>query len=390
MHRALLISIAWLLASCSQSAAPAEDVSVPDRTRLNDAPHDIRRDLSHDTSDRPPWTAKWRATPNGISSGKTASLRGVWGTSASDVWAVGANTILHWNGTSWSESKIEPACGSPWLTGVWGSSSSDVWATADGRASGAFGYPSAGVLHWDAATWTENRPCCRAPRPGDPGRTDRLFGVWGSGASDVWAFGVDILLHWNGKTWSPAAIKIPAATTPCNDGIIKLALSGVWGSSASDVWAISREVCEGGPSAYGCACPLSGSPYIFHWDGTAWSGTTGVVKKGLNSVWGNSATDIWAVGDEGTIFHWNGILGETVPSGTKDNLNGVWGSSASDVWAVGGYPPGGNSNGSIHHWNGATWSSIRIGTSVLNSVWGSSAADVWAVGEDGTILHYSP
>jgi hypothetical protein len=42
---------------------------------------------------------------------------------------------------------------------------------------------------------------------------------------------------------------------------------------------------------------------IVHYDGASWKpmdpGTTGV----LNGVWGSSANDVWAVGDDGTILH---------------------------------------------------------------------------------------
>ena len=62
---------------------------------------------------------------------------------------------------------------------------------------------------------------------------------------------------------------------------------------------------------------------------------------------------------------------------------GVWGTSASDVWAV-GY------NGTILHYNGTNWSSVSSGaTEPLYGVWGSSASDVWVVGLTG-ILHGSP
>jgi hypothetical protein len=61
---------------------------------------------------------------------------------------------------------------------------------------------------------------------------------------------------------------------------------------------------------------------------------------------------------------------------------GVWGSSGSDVFAVGNY-------GTIVHYDGATCTAMSSGTSVwLSGVWGSSGSDVFAVGEGGTILHY--
>jgi hypothetical protein len=46
---------------------------------------------------------------------------------------------------------------------------------------------------------------------------------------------------------------------------------------------------------------------IFHYNGSSWSlmslpATTGPV--GLYGVWGSSATDVFAVGDGGTILHY--------------------------------------------------------------------------------------
>jgi hypothetical protein len=68
-------------------------------------------------------------------------------------------------------------------------------------------------------------------------------------------------------------------------------------------------------------------------------------------------------------------------SGTGDTLDGVWGSSGSDVFAVG-------EDGTILHYDGSSWSSMSSGTGEwLYGVWGSSGSDVFAVGDSGTILH---
>src|SRR6266550_1543677 len=100
-----------------------------------------------------------------------------------------------------------------------------------------------------------------------------------------------------------------------------------------------------------------------------WSSASSGTTQHLNGIWGTSATDVWAVGDAGTILHYNGTSWSSVPSGTFQFLDGVWGSSASDVWAVG-------DNGTILHFNGTTWSSAAVGTTLnlLGSVWGSSAS----------------
>ena len=69
-----------------------------------------------------------------------------------------------------------------------------------------------------------------------------------------------------------------------------------------------------------------------------------------------------------------------VPQGNV--LRGVWGESSSDLFAVG-------ADGTIIHFDGSAWSAMGSATScLLFSLWGSSSADVFAVGNNGTILHY--
>ncbi|MBI5479396.1 MAG: hypothetical protein HY906_11095 [Deltaproteobacteria bacterium] len=80
-----------------------------------------------------------------MTSGTTQGLRGVWGSSATDVFAVGGSgTIRHYNGSA----------GSPMTSGT----------------------------------------------------TQLLFVVWGSSATDVFAVGeLGTILHYNGRAWSPMA-----------------------------------------------------------------------------------------------------------------------------------------------------------------------------------------
>ena len=53
------------------------------------------------------------------------NLHAVWGSSATDVWAVGhLQTIIHYDGTSWSTVRSKTT---DILLDVWGSSSSDAW-----------------------------------------------------------------------------------------------------------------------------------------------------------------------------------------------------------------------------------------------------------------------
>src|SRR5215472_7469425 len=110
------------------------------------------------------------------------NVRAIWGSGASDVWAVGfGGTILHCDGSGWTS---VPSGTTSSLNSVWGSEADDVWAV------GAVGT----ILHWDGSAWT------RVPS----GTTNELHGVWGSEADDVWAVGfVGTILHGDGGAWIP-------------------------------------------------------------------------------------------------------------------------------------------------------------------------------------------
>ncbi len=143
------------------------------------------------------------------------------------------------------------------------------------------------------------------------------------------------------------------------------ALRGVWVSNATNVWAVG----DGGT--------------ILKWNGTAWSAQTSGTTNALRGVWGTSATSVWAVGDGGTILKWNGTAWSAQTSGTTNALRGIWGADASNVWAVG-------DGGTILKWNGTAWSAQTSGVATaLHSAWGNSATSVWAVGAGGAILKWN-
>ena len=81
-----------------------------------------------------------------------------------------------------------------------------------------------------------------------------LTGVWGSGAADVWAVGIDgsEFLRWGGSAWSSVAISTGSQ------------LRGVWGSGSRDIWAV------GGSSITA--------------NGVRWNGSTGPIPHSRVSI----------------------------------------------------------------------------------------------------------
>ena len=149
---------------------------------------------------------------------------------------------------------------------------------------------------------------------------------------------------------------------------LKVSLYGMWGVSRSQVWAVgdSGTIFQCKASSY---CNSSS-----YWN-TQTSGTTNHLKD----VYGFSASNIYAVGFGGTVLHYNGTAWKSMGPNTSTYFYGVWGTSSSDLWAVG--HPYFKPTESIWHYNGTTWKSYPPPrTSYLNSVWGASSSEVWAVG----------
>jgi hypothetical protein len=295
------------------------------------------------------------------------------------------------------------------LSGLWARTAADAWAvgvfgeTANEDEQGGL------TLHWNGTAWTQ----VLAPNP--QFRNERLNGVSGTAANDVWAVGaaavainqlpkVPWALHWDGAAWREVAV--PTGPNPGGTG--RGGLRGVVALSATDAWAVGKS-----PGVTAIA---------EHWDGTAWTlATVPNVKLGLNGVAAVSAAELWAVGDgvlnangtrSGTIMHFTGGSWQlapnqvTLPSSTLNvTLNAVTVVNARDVWAVGSFTDNLSvSHALIQHFNGVSWTRVPTpatsGTTTHTSLGGvaaRSATDVFAVGglshtdltEDSYILHWN-
>lgn len=100
---------------------------------------------------------------------------------------------------------------------------------------------------------------------------------------------------------------------------------------------------------------------------------TSAQSKTLNAIWAASATDVFAVGDSGTILRRVNGTWTAMTSGTTVDLRGVYGTSSSDVWA-------GGLGGALVHFDGTAWSTVSGPTSDINAVYASSPTDAWFAG----------
>lgn len=168
------------------------------------------------------WDGKaWTVVPNS----SRWPLYGVTAISSNDVWAVGEQSILHWNGASWSNVSFPPPPGDSYqiLKGISGTSASDIWAVGYSQSSYFYGYryyPLA--YHWDGTRWN------LIPNAGNI--DEYFFAVTAIAPNDVWAVGDNgQTQHWNGASWSRVAAPYPGLGGRFN---------AVAAASASDIWAV--------------------------------------------------------------------------------------------------------------------------------------------------------
>ncbi len=270
-----------------------------------------------------------------VSSGITEHLYDVWGTSSSEVYAVGNNkTILFFDGSSWSRMDTGLP-GNTALVAVWGISATDIYA-----AGGDI------ILHYDGTEWTELET-------GD--FTSSISGgIWGSDENDIFFIGNPIK-HYDGATFTDET-----ASSDCNRDI--------WGTAANNVYAVGQ------------------LGTIQRYNGSSWSDMeSGLGMNTIFGIWGSSATDIFAVANGGAILHYNGSgsIWTEMDNPGQYLYEDIWGTSADNVYAVGTS----GQIGGIQHYNGTEWKEmISNTTEKLKGVWVSSDGVVFAVGKNGTVL----
>jgi len=226
-----------------------------------------------------------------------------------------------------------------------------------------------------------------------------LEGVSAISASDVWAVGDDtgnmLAENWNGSQWSSVALPaVPGANFDTN-----LRLTGVSGDSANDVIAVGNELLG-----------ATNGPLAFKWSNGAWQQLTtpsGAWWSSMTEVKTFSPTDAWAIGQTSTIngytataTQWNGTswtqtqVTAPFPANLVLSMNSISGDSPSDIWAVGTAASSSYRNRVVEsvilHYNGTSWTQFTSpDNSGLTSVAAISPTDAWATAADGDILQFS-
>ncbi len=326
-----------------------------------------------------------------------ASLAAVSGTSADDVWAVGGNTILRWDGTSWAIAYQHDTSASSFFSAVWTREKDEMWAIGDqllvryskkGGAPPSFREIPVSVAsskvqaHWLTPTgdalwavrgggevvrlkedadgsiitdrWT--------PKASESDTLKYLWrGVWGFAPDDIYVSGAAsptgaslsanaAIGHYDGSKWSIVVDK----------NILGFGFYGLYGSppvanQKKQLWVrlppskagyyLYPDVGSGGLGSYEFVPTPGGfvlQPKVYECKlDTGSSHDTGFVA---------SSADAWFSAGC-LIYRWDGSELEEVPAPTDGgtplgNFSGVWANRDGAVWAVGhAFPDAGTSIG---------------------------------------------
>ena len=258
------------------------------------------------------WTA--------MNTGVTGAVVDIWGSGASDVYAVTDKQVIHYDGKSW---KKVPSMGG---SAVWGTGPDNVWIASDQTNAGWPKTIGGVVYHFDGKSWSKlpmqglkpgwfrdvwasdpkniwlthdantsatkgthlyhhNGASLTLLKSGTPWTTYHT--VWGTGPADIYALGSLGLdsLHHDGKCWT-------RLQPPGNRALI---IEEVWGSGKNNLFFLTVDPAAARPPS---------SQELYHFDGArTWTRIiTWIGRPKLNRMWGPGVGHVHLVGNSGMIL----------------------------------------------------------------------------------------
>lgn len=281
-------------------------------------------------------------------------LTGMWGSSPSDVWGVAGDSDP--NDALWHLDKYgwwRRATGNTIFTNytgyravydVWGSSATDVWAVGFRIFSGVAG---AMIVHYDGQAWTDVTP------PHVRAIDATLYTIHASSRNDIWAAGYEYAIHFNGAQWDTFKVAdsmiVRSMTGQGND--IYLTAYSPWGKDLLQLYHLSNgvpqliEQTSKYFSKFGASLWLHDSTITslgyniysnsLRSDGTVdtsgWRKIYDTGQKGIASFYVLSPTNVVAVGSVYLVLQYDqgawreiNIRGQNDPGNTLSSLCALW------------------------------------------------------------------
>jgi hypothetical protein len=301
--------------------------------------------------------------------------------STSNIYAAtSTGPLAQWTGSTWTTLNDAALAGVKFEF-LDANAPNDVWAAGHLLAT-----PGTGVIaHYNGSAWTTWK---------NAGET--YNNIASSAPNDAWVAGVDgIMRHWDGVAWSRST-NIGASPS----GLA--AISGFISLSGTEVLAVStqRLAYRYRGQAYGIYKALGPNPFdatqntamfgtaandqyvvnvkgeVWRFDGNNWANPYTVPSGPIptKAIHGISKDEIWVGADDGTVHHWNGAQWSTETAATTV-IRKIWVAATNDVWAF--------TDSLAFHREGAMWKSYALGGATILSVSGTAPNDIWVV-EGGT------
>ncbi|OJY20564.1 MAG: hypothetical protein BGO98_04545 [Myxococcales bacterium 68-20] len=303
---------------------------------------------------------RWDGTAWVQSHAAGVPLYAIWGSSPTDLWAGGGTrttgtqvlpgVLLHGTGSSPATIEWSVVTAPVTIRSIWGTSATDVWAVASvthrvNRVDRSV------VLHYGGP-----------PEAGDPDGSDagaatgweidpvstdfpaHFEKVWGTSADDVWIAG---------------RVPPPSGSNATGQVLHRVADGDgalAWRKEQPQTVVTARADLNGISFTKSAAAVVgfhgdSSSPYLhtgvsddngatFTWT-LRTAAETGFANNALSAVWGTGPNDIWVAGQRGRLRQWDGIrwrvaavaLDDVMP--VQNAVHAMWGTGANDIWAVG-------------------------------------------------------
>ena len=240
------------------------------------------------------------------------------------------------------------------ILSVWGTSSHDVYFAGSDALDGS----GPELIHFDGTHWRRI--------PTGLARGD-LWWVAGTG-NDLYVVGTrGVVLHYDRSALTPERMTTPDDQTT---------LFGLWGTSSSNLWAVGVRVDTAGAVF----------PTLWQVENGRWIDRSATLPSTVSSVrlfkvWGTDPTNVWVVGENGTLLHFDGSRWAAVASGTTARLLTVNGAGALAV-AVGG-----RGTAVVLENSGSGWLDVSPDAApAMNGVFVVDADNAIAVGISGAVL----
>jgi photosystem II stability/assembly factor-like uncharacterized protein len=264
--------------------------------------------------------------------GFSSSIRGIWGNSTDNIYAVGENaSLFHFNGNTWKKETVIES--SNHLNAIWGLDSDCILTVGDNGT----------MIYYNGISWS------RIPEQ----TQNDLLGVWGKD-NQFFVVGQNGTLY----HFQDYALTVVETKTETR-------LNAIWGTDVNYYYAAGNNGLILRFNEFGC------------------SEMNTPTQEHLFDIWGHQRSNIYAVGKNGCILHYNGSTWQqTLQSITSGQLNTVWGTSR-DTYVAGEY-------GQVLSLSNGNWLEVLSGTTNwLADGFSINEYDMLIAGFGGTVLQYT-